>query len=603
MKFRKFASWSPTKKHRERRQAEKEKSKEVPLEKRNASSSGCPTSIRNSSEQSTKLSIEKEGKKLTKGDMVISTTTNIGVSSKIEGVRPSFLFEDNEDDNINYINHGNNKNTTTVEYNASHPQITKLGSATPLTPNADLDAPLISSPKNLFHLPQEIMLDPLTVPPSPMREPNVNIMTSPGMNKRLLDDYHPGMFLNFQESSPREAALHHHSFGDPVGDIAMQRQLMDAQRLVRIILGKPLNKNQQVLGASSILQAIRSYALMKAELMDLRKKQEIIDGDPPAILLALGSPAATTPSTTRTGMCSPRRLGVQTAINSSDSICGSTEFRSDRGDANLDVPITSGLEQASKTIERLQKDLTTANDIILELQDKMEGVEKDCRNTRKSLKIEETEKLTQNNDQQHDELLVGESKQDGNPELEEQMKGDADADGRYCWNTTESISENEDVEQLIQNDEQHDQTIREESKQNGSLDLLLDEIVLIPQRVLTKDMVREKLELYYHSFSRQSSENQILQMKNEMRQSQEESDRQILEMENKMKLQHQEHEKQIQAIIMDKEQIVDTKTDKNENTILIELSHNTTSNTSGHLASSIRKPMSDNAIKVMTEKI
>jgi len=495
MKFRKFASWSPTKKHRERRQAEKEKNKQANV---------SATVLRNSSEQSTKLSmIEKKGKKVTKGDVVISTTaTDTGVLSKIDADRPtSFLFEDNEEDDINGNNPINNKNTAVLdESKVNHPQIiTRLETtATPLTPNAYLDAAPLK--KNLFKMPQEIMIDPFTVPPSPMREPNVNVMSSPGMNRRLLDDYHPGMFLNFQDqSSPRETAgLHQpqHCFGDPVGDIAMQRQLMDAQRLVRIILGKPLHKDhQQVLGANSILQAIRSYALMKAELMDLRKKQELADGDPPAILLALGSPAATTPSTTRTGMGSPRRPGVQqtavnTNINASDSICGSTnEFRSD---ADLDAqPTTSTLEHANETIERLQKDLTTANDIILELQDKMEGVEKDCR-----------KRNTTN------EVLVGES-----------------------------------------------------------------------------------------------SENQKLQMKNEMRQSQEESERRIQEMENKLKLQHQEHEKQIQAIVMEKEQIVDTtKTEKNENTILIELSHNTTSNTSGHLASSIRKPMVDNAIKVTTEE-
>ena len=612
MKFRKFASWSPTKKHRERRQAEKEKKKQA----------SAATVLRNSSEISTKPSMtEKGGKNATKGDVVIvsTTVTDTGVLSKLDGDRPttsSFLFEDNEEDDINGSNPANKNNSNIKNKNTIPISIPKLeptatATATPLTPIADLDLDAAPLKKNLFQMPQEIMIDPLTVPPSPMREPNVNAMSSPGMNKRLLDDYHPGMYLNFQDPSSSPAAglhqpQHQHCLGDPVGDIAMQRQLMDAQRLVRIILGKPLHKdkdqqqqhnnNQQqqvILGANSILQAIRSYALMKAELMDLRKKQELADGDPPAILLALGSPAATTPSTTRTGLGSPRRPGVvPTAIHTnanananaaSDSMCGSTEeFRSD---ADLDaLPTTSALDRANQTIERLQKDLTTANGIILELQDEMEGVEKDCRKRNTTNEI----------------ILVGESKQDGNLKPnEQQMKADADADG------TKSMSErNEDAEQPIQNDEQqHDQTTGEESKQDGGLDLLLDEIVLIPQRVLTKDMVREKLELYYHNFGRQSSENQILQMKNEMRQSQEASDRRIQEMETKLKAQHQEHEKQIQAIIMEKEQIVDTtKTEKNENTILIELSHNTTSNTGGHLASSIRKHMADNSIKVTTEE-
>ena len=126
----------------------------------------------------------------------------------------------------------------------------------------------------------------------------------------------------------------------------MHRQLMDAQRLIRIILGKPLNKDQNPLGANSILQAIRSFALMKAELIELRKKQEIIDGDPPAILQTLGSPAVTTPSTARTGACVLRRLDVQSQINDGHKTCEPTDIASPVIVTNTDAPINSDIEHA-----------------------------------------------------------------------------------------------------------------------------------------------------------------------------------------------------------------------------------------------------------------
>jgi len=80
-------------------------------------------------------------------------------------------------------------------------------------------------------------------------------------------------------------------------------------------------------------------------------------------------------------------------------------------------------------------------------------------------------------------------------------------------------------------------------------------------------------------------------MEERMRQLQLESDTRILELENKMKQQDQEHKKQIGAIMMEKDQIVDTKTEESKNTILMELSHNTAGLTTGHSTSSKKKPM------------
>eukprot|EP00980_Cylindrotheca_fusiformis_P014969 scaffold4095_cov117-Cylindrotheca_fusiformis.AAC.26 len=81
--------------------------------------------------------------------------------------------------------------------------------------------------------------------------------------------------------------------GDPLGDIGMKTQLWDAQRLVRVILEKP--QSDQPLDSGSILKAIRSYALMKAELVQLRRQQE--SQDPPTIM------PLPSPSTCSTSVC------------------------------------------------------------------------------------------------------------------------------------------------------------------------------------------------------------------------------------------------------------------------------------------------------------
>ena len=565
MKFKKFFNW------KEKRQAGKGKSTPSTPEKKSASSGGSPTCVRNSSEECMNISPRLEsvpaaegGFKSNKGDVAQPTTRQAGLLSNMEEDRPCFLFEDNEDDNINGRNHDNNEDNVKANSDLKDLQLSKLMMPTPMTPNAEIDAPLISSPKNLFHRPpQEIMVDHLAVPPSPMREPNVKVVTSPSMEKNLLDDYRPSMFLNFEDSSPREAAPHAHCVGDPVGDIAMHRQLMDAQRLVRIILGKPLHKNQEILGASSILEAIKSYALMKAELMDLRKKQEIIDGDPPAILQTLGSPAVTTPSTTRTGMGGLRTTpGLEMGIKINESVCESIGHESAQSKTNLDPPITSALEQANETIRRVQRELTTANRTILELK------ENDFKNSTKVMsQVEQSEHLEQNH-HQPDEVIREEPEFDKDPEPREEKL----------------VTEIEGSQQPIKND---DQSKLKETKQDGGLDLLLDEIVLIPQRVLTKDIVREKLELYYHNVAQNSSADQILEMKKKMQQSQEESDRRILEMETK--LQEQEYKQQMQEVFSNNEQIADAKRDQNQNTVLIELSHNTTGNTAVDLSSPVKK--------------
>ena len=167
-------------------------------------------------------------------------------------------------------------------------------------------------PKTLFNPPQEVTIDHFAIPPSPMRDPSV---TCPSTQQLPEDN---GLLLNLGNAAPRQSNLQleaRYTLGDPVGDIAMKRQLLDAQRLVRVILGKPLCGDQHLLETTTILEAIRSFALMKKELLDLRNKQELVDGDPPTILQTLGSPVASTPTSTcatRTEFATPLSISNET---------------------------------------------------------------------------------------------------------------------------------------------------------------------------------------------------------------------------------------------------------------------------------------------------
>lgn len=122
-------------------------------------------------------------------------------------------------------------------------------------------------PGNYLDPPREVTIDPNAVPPSPMRDPNMSAQKS--QERKPLANL---------SNSPRRIAPP--ELGEPLGDIGMKTQLWDAQRLVRVILGKA--QSDQSLESGSILQAIRTFALMKAELVQLRKCQE--HQDPPTIM-------------------------------------------------------------------------------------------------------------------------------------------------------------------------------------------------------------------------------------------------------------------------------------------------------------------------------
>jgi len=540
MRLRKLTSWSGSRGSKEKRQVAKDKNAKV------LNSESGPINLNlHSPIRSLKLSpriknppIEEEGTKPVKEDVLISkttatsATTNPGIVSKQEDERLCLLFEDTEDDDeeVGHIGNGNKMRKKQVnDPAAKDPKLTTPEKLPPVTqPRSNKNNPRslsVRTPKNLSLPPQEIRIDPLAVPLSPMREPPTNIMANPSMNNRLLDDYHQGIYLNYNEPSPGDAY-----FGDPVGDFAMQRQLLDAQRLVRILLGRPSKGDQSLLEPSTILQAIRSYALMKAELVGLRKRQETLDGDPPAILQALGSPAATTPSKTISSAYSPRRTGQDSLEISNDgNVHGFTKHvhkspvvdGSGSAAANNDDPITCcsdlELKQAKDMIERLQKELKHANDTVLKLKKKI--------------------KTNEEKEENHC-TRISSSK-----------------------NSIGIQNENEDKEDLIQSHQHNDELLLEVSKLNANEGIISNSGIHSPQRVLGKDVVPEILNSYCHSPTRKS---QTLVRDEEIRQPHGESDHRVPETDDGVNFHDEDKKNQAIMMLMDDVNIIDKTTVKVE---------------------------------------
>lgn len=212
------------------------------------------------------------------------------------------------------------------------------------------DRDMAKPPKSLFKPPREITIDPNAVPPSPMKDP-ANMYS-----KARKDPEQPLPLLN----SGNQGAT---SVGDPVGDIAMKRQMLDAQRLVRLILGKPLCGDQNLLESNTILQAIRTFALMKQELGELRQMQEMSDGDPPAILEGLASPLGT------------NTTGARTETTTSPAMTLATPTMSP---ATQDTTLLK-LALATNKVQRLEQQLSEANKLIEMLQQPA-GVIEGCQN-------------------------------------------------------------------------------------------------------------------------------------------------------------------------------------------------------------------------------
>ncbi|MGK3757379.1 MAG: hypothetical protein ACI8RD_009693, partial [Bacillariaceae sp.] len=486
-------------------------------------SSSLTTNITSNTTGKSNTTLIEQKETKSKPDVTTTTTTTPTKKTETTKISPKqpendrqcFTFQDNDDeDDDDDDDEDDNYRRIIIRKTVKIPRTTRKSN----TPPSKLNIITSTSPKNFFHPPQEVTVDHLFVPPSPMKEPSMtnHHVTSP-QNERLLDD-HPGLRLTFDNTHDDE----HHCFGDPVGDIAMHRQLLDAQRLVRVILEPSHEKNQQLLDTNTILHAIRSHALMKRELIELRKKQEVIDGDPPCILQNLGSPTATTLGGSPTSTNFHNRLG--SSID--NSICASSEKQ--MGDApviNSDNN-SAALENATSTIERLQKQLASANEIIHNLKEEMskiivpttEGQQNEDNENKNDIPIETTclsiEEQQLTKDQQEQQYVT--------------YQKYTDLNGKY--------------HQLVKNHE----TSLEESKRN--LDNVLDEIACVPKEVLAKESVREKLELYCQTVTHHASEIQVIEMEETMRKSHDESERRIQELEIRIRLQEENHKKEIQAM-------------------------------------------------------
>lgn len=354
-------------------------------------------------------------------------------------------------------------------------------------------------PSNLFLPPREVTIDPYAVPPSPMKEPSMAFLAQQEDQGTLLT------LGNVQQPrSQQQYQLQSHGvLGDPVGDIAMKRQLLDAQRLVRVILGKPLSSGgeHQPLETSNILQAIRSFALMKQELVDLRKRQEEAEGDPPCILQTLGSPA--TSATTSNGTKTPRTAASAIPSPSAGGYFFGRNKQQD--DSNHSAPLSAScavaaLSEAKSQLESLEEQLSAANETILRLQ---------------------TEKI------------LGRSRLD-----------DSANKGLAVPDTASSISQlpadEFDLKATYKRLLQDHKISVEESKRN--LDMVLEEVASIPKRVLAKDSVREKLKMYVQTIAQQTSKLEQIELLAEMQKSKEESQVRIRALEERLHRQEATHE-------------------------------------------------------------
>jgi hypothetical protein len=218
-------------------------------------------------------------------------------------------------------------------------------------------------PDDLDHVsvqrpPSEIDLDFDAVPPSPMRDPSVASGLAGGAP---LLPQHP--LLGF----PSEVEV------DFAPEFGLRTKLCDAERLVRVILGSQavIDGKFSSLEHGSILQAIRTFAVMKQELIELRQKAERKDGDPPAILTNLTSPGTTnhTHSFSSPGTSSPQ--SPETPEDDDSYQRHRQALRTTRNAlvnaAKKCHSLEEQLKRANETIDRLQLE-QTPNPYILSLE-------------------------------------------------------------------------------------------------------------------------------------------------------------------------------------------------------------------------------------------
>jgi hypothetical protein len=218
----------------------------------------------------------------------------------------------------------------------------------------------MSLPQSATGPPSEINIDLFGAPTSPMRDPSVVFAAvrdsrTPQDRDDLLEQLH------YRPSGEGTTYM------DQQNEQDLQTKLCDAQRLVRVILGKsddPAKGMFSSLEHGSILQAIRTFAVMKKELLDLRQQQESKDGDPPAILTNLQSPA-TTRQTSDFSCPSPSNPMSSTSPVDCPDGTGSDDVQEQQ--RHLSV-LRNAVVLAARKCQSLEQQLKHANETIDQLQ-------------------------------------------------------------------------------------------------------------------------------------------------------------------------------------------------------------------------------------------
>eukprot|EP00934_Nitzschia_sp_Nitz4_P007569 Nitzschia sp. Nitz4//scaffold30_size153850//4468//6162//NITZ4_002755-RA/size153850-processed-gene-0.0-mRNA-1//1//CDS//3329547193//7559//frame0 len=223
-------------------------------------------------------------------------------------------------------------------------------------------------------LPTEINIDFDAVPPSPIRDPSV-AFAYPNYSECPPDD-----LLHYR--APSSSRLQDFSDDLPASNSrTLYMQLWDAERLVRVILGKDVS--DKPLESGSILQAIRRYAMMQQELISLRKQAEAVDNDPPAILTNLTSPATTKNSSSLSTPAKdspppvPEPVQVEpTADDAQQQLILRTTRKALVLAAQKCQSLESELKAANETIAGLRLDQSTSNseNQAVALDDQVENI-------------------------------------------------------------------------------------------------------------------------------------------------------------------------------------------------------------------------------------
>ena len=277
-------------------------------------------------------------------------------------------FQDHDDDDDDQDEDEDGVSIPREEQEHEKQQVVFQTSVDP-KPKSTLTKPQVRQPdkcdigrsKSPFVPPEEINIDFHPQPLSPIRDPTM-----------------PQQRASFREPSPSHDLL-------PEDIVSMKRQLLDSQRLVRLILGKPLscasNRDEidsSLLDTNTVLQAIKAFALMKQELGELRKRQEQDDNDPPAILQTLSSPTTTSGGGGGLTFSTPssRLTTIQAESTGKEVNDDGDDDLHARGspfdDANPTIQPSNSviaLWDANKRIESLKAELETARNKIQFLQD------------------------------------------------------------------------------------------------------------------------------------------------------------------------------------------------------------------------------------------